>query len=356
VRLTSEKRQALVTRLALGAASRAVDRVTAEIVISLRDAGVRPIVLKGPVFERWLYGATGVRTYGDTDVLVAPGQVEIAVDVLTSLGFSLRALSRYNNAISGGGGHGQCFARGGMDGELVDLHSSVVGAAAEREAVWSALSRDTESIEVAGVDVEGTGVAANALIVALHAAAHGAGHARTQEDLARALDRADIGTWRDAHALAVEVDAVECFAAGLRTLPAGAEVAAVLGLPDAVSADVVLRAYGAPRGAVFIARLRAAGWRTRTRLVARAVFPGNDYIREWSALRGRAHDPPVVGYVRRLAERLRTVVPAMRAVTAARERELNSRADSPITRSCPGTRSPTTSSTARDSAKRRTHP
>jgi hypothetical protein len=315
--MTAEKRAAIAARLATAARSRAVDRVTVEVVQALRHAGVRPVLLKGPVFDRWLYARDDPRSYGDTDLLVAPPQREPAVEVLATLGFSLLALSRHGPPI-----HAENWARGGLAGDLVDLHTSIAGATVDRAVVWSVLSAGTETIDLAGSPVEGTGPEVNALIVALHAAAHGSGEfERTGEDLARALARCDLATWRAAHRLALEIGAEPSFAAGLRMLVAGEHVADALSLPRTASASLILRVNDAPVGAIFLERLRGVGWRTRARMVARAIVPEREYVREWSISTGRPGEPLIVAYLRRWLERLQAFVPAVRALAAARRSE-----------------------------------
>ncbi len=275
------------------------------------------MLLKGPVFDRWLYTRDEPRSYGDTDLLVAPPQRGPAAEVLAALGFGLLALSRHGPPI-----HAETWARGGLEGSLVDLHTSIAGATVDPATVWSVLTAGTETFELAGLRVEATGSEANALIVALHAAAHGSGEfERTGEDLTRALARCDLPTWRAAHRRALSVGAEPSFAAGLRMVAAGEQVADVLSLSHSASASVVLHSGDPPVGAIFLERLRRFGWRTRARMVARAIVPEREYVREWSISMGRPGEPLLVAYPRRWLERLRALVPALRAVAAARRSE-----------------------------------
>ena len=66
----------------------AVDAVTAEVVTALRDAGIRPLLLKGPSIAGWLYGDGAARPYGDSDLLVSPGSYRPAENALRALGFA----------------------------------------------------------------------------------------------------------------------------------------------------------------------------------------------------------------------------------------------------------------------------
>jgi hypothetical protein len=110
--------------------------------------------------------------------------------------------------------------RGGLAGALVDLHTSIVGATADPATVWSVLSAGAETLELAGSRVLGTGSEANALIVAVHAAAHGSdGFERPCEDLTRALARCELETWQAAHRRAIAIGAEPAFAAGLAWFP-----------------------------------------------------------------------------------------------------------------------------------------
>ena len=49
-----------------------LDLAAARASAALRDAGIRAILLKGPVIARWLYDDGSERNYGDVDLLVAP--------------------------------------------------------------------------------------------------------------------------------------------------------------------------------------------------------------------------------------------------------------------------------------------
>src|SRR5438874_1310085 len=137
--VTTERRHAKVA-LALKAARRhSVDYVTTEVVGALRRAGIRAIVLKGPVFARWLYRDGSIRTYDDSDVLVASGDVAAASDVLRDLGFEPLVEPSEAYSASRTPAHARCWARGGMEGDLVDVHSSLAGADADQQVVWAAV-------------------------------------------------------------------------------------------------------------------------------------------------------------------------------------------------------------------------
>ena len=58
-----------------------LDRVTGEIVVAWRKAGVRTVQLKGPAITRWLYREREFRGYVDIDLLVPDQDVEAAEEV-----------------------------------------------------------------------------------------------------------------------------------------------------------------------------------------------------------------------------------------------------------------------------------
>jgi hypothetical protein len=59
-----------------------------QIVGALREAGVRSILLKGPVHARWLYEEGARRAYSDIDLLAPAGELDRAEVVLEELGFT----------------------------------------------------------------------------------------------------------------------------------------------------------------------------------------------------------------------------------------------------------------------------
>ena len=247
-------------RLAAAARTLAVDALSAEAIAALRDAGVRSILLKGPALARWLYHDGALRAYGDCDLLVDPRDVELAGEVLRRLRFSPLA------------DRPDCWTRGARDEEIVALHDCLFGAHADKATVWEELSDGTEPVLVAGVNAEVLDAPRRAVMVALHAAANGSEGRQSLEDLARALSLGSDELWDEAMHVAARIDALESFAAGLRLLPEGREVAAWLGLQPPASSEVLLHASTLPDGAMFLERLRGAQGRgARWRLLARAA-------------------------------------------------------------------------------------
>jgi hypothetical protein len=315
----AEMRHAKVAHALEVARLRGIDCVTAEVVVALRHAGVRAIVLKGPVFADWLYRDGTVRSYSDSDVMVSPAQAGQAGTVLRSLGFEPWTEPSGAYSESMGPKHAACWARDWPGGALVDLHDSLAGACADKATVWAALTRETATMRVADALVEAAGPAANALIVALHAANNGPEHKRSCQDLSRALEVADDETWAAAARLATETGAEEMFGAGLRILPRGRELAERLELARPATVEVMLRSAGAPDGAVFLDHLAAAAsWRARMSLLGRALVPDASYMRNQYPLAARGRTGLAASYTLRLGRRLAGAVPALLALREAR--------------------------------------
>ena len=196
----------------------------------MREAGIRPLLLKGPSIAAWLYrdGARSplrrLRSPGGPGPIGRPG---------TSFGSSdfapLCVAGYVHTWHSGTPRHG-----GVALDSIVDLHRSLIGISAPPDTVWEELPADTDTLRVGGIDVEVLRVPARALHVALHAAEHGADLPHPLEDLARALRVADDDVWREAAELARRIDALPAFAAGLRFDPDGARLAERLELPGSV--------------------------------------------------------------------------------------------------------------------------
>jgi hypothetical protein len=66
---------------------------TLALLEALEGAGIPALALKGSVLARELYGDVGVRTAGDIDILVAPGDLTGAVEVVARMGWAHQAAS-----------------------------------------------------------------------------------------------------------------------------------------------------------------------------------------------------------------------------------------------------------------------
>ena len=181
------------------------------------------------------------------------------------------------------------------------------------EAAWKVLAAElTESFALGSVAVTVLQAPGQALVISLHAAAHGARVSKPLNDLRLALERLPYGTWQAAAALAGRLQATEAFAAGLSLLPQGYELTGRLGLPVSPSVEVVLRASTAPPTALGFEWLsRTPGVFGKARLVARKVAPRGDFMRAWSPLARRGKAGLIAAYVFRVGWLIGTRFPGL---------------------------------------------
>jgi putative nucleotidyltransferase-like protein len=270
-----------------------VDLLTGSVVSSLRRAGIPSILLKGPTVARWLYDEGAVRSYVDTDLLLAPDDLPRAERLLADLGFERDGLGTIPEDWPR---HARTWLR--PDGANVDLHRTLVGVGVDPSELWTVLSAETETMRVGGVDVDVLRPPARALVVALHAAKDGGRIAKVRHDLGHAIERLPLDLWRDTASLAARLHATAGLAAGLRTTPRGAALAAQLQLPSETAMGVALRAHGSPALAVGIDWLfTTSGMRRKALLVARKLVPPPAFLRAWTPLARRGRLGLAVAYL-----------------------------------------------------------
>ncbi|MHB8059695.1 MAG: nucleotidyltransferase family protein [Gaiellaceae bacterium] len=301
----------------VAAQSLAVDVATAQVVAALRGREIPSLVLRGPAIARRLYDQGEFRRYVDLDLLVPPADWERAGEILVELGFHSAVaetdLPRHRRP------HASDWIRE-SDRIPIDLHRTIGGVQVADEEVWSALAEDGPTEIVGGEQVVFARPAALALIVALHAAQHGARKAKPLDDLERALLRLDAATWNEAAALARRLGAVATFSAGLRLLPAGAEPADRLELPRALPALVTLRASAAPKLAIGFEWLsRTPGLRAKIGLIMLALAPPPGALRAWRPLAKRGRLGLLGAYLSHPFWLARFALPSLRAYRRARK-------------------------------------
>ena len=244
--------------------------------------GVDGLLLKGAALARLLYDEPGQRRYSDVDVLVDPDDLPAARTALLELGYRNASAQVAVDDIAGVL-HGESWlATAGFSYPVVvDLHLHLAGANAPARAVWQVLKARLTRIEVAGRQVPCLDRVGSAVHLATHAAQHGERYSKGRRELARALDRWPLAVWREAALLAEEVEATEAFAAGLRLVEPGAELAKRLELPSTNRLDWELRQSGSPRGRFHLhALLEARTVRARAHILRRALFPHPRWIGE----------------------------------------------------------------------------
>jgi Uncharacterised nucleotidyltransferase len=274
-----------------------LDAAAAEVLGGFEVAGVKTLLLKGRSIASWLYADGELRTYVDCDLLIAPGDLRIAEEVLDAMAFTRvfddRGMPAWWRE------HASAWLRDD-DGFVVDLHRTLPGVGVDAEAMWRVLAADTDVVMVARRPARALSLAARALHVALHAAQHGAGWIKPMADLERALAIGDDDLWRQADLLATGLEARDAFAAGLRLAPAGVRLAGRLGLPPPRSVDAALRATSPPPVALALEQLaRARGIRARLEIVWRKLVPPAAFIRHWDPSAADSRSALLRAYLRR---------------------------------------------------------
>jgi hypothetical protein len=262
-----------------------LDAAAAECISILRAEGVRAVLLKGPVTAQWLYSDHAPRMYTDVDLLVAPDEFPRAVRTLEGVGY--RNLARARDTVEGTHAVPLSLERPSAGitpspaGLSVDLHWSFDGISASDAAFWALVAGGAEQMLVAGTVVDVPSEPARALLLALHAGTFRDSFRQPLTDLDRALERLPDDTWVAACRLAVRLDALPRFAAGLGTRPLGLKLIHRLDLNGAIDVRSALHAAGEPPavadGLVRLAADRGVG--PRMRLLARALIPPGPSMR-----------------------------------------------------------------------------
>jgi hypothetical protein len=303
-------------QLVAAAMNLAVDATAAEVVGALADGGVPCMVLKGTSLTEWLYGPESDRVSVDVDLLVPPWMLGAAEEVLRELGYrpvvpAARANDRPRLA---------CVWKRDRSAD-VDLHTSIGGIGVSSAEAWRVLATQTDEAAVGRTRVEVLAPAAQAFHLALHAAKHGVGHARPQRDLERAAATLLPEVWRDAAALAVRLDAVPMFTAGLTLIPSGEALIARLGLVRTTTLEVALRTQSPPALTMGVAWLAGLpGWHAKASFVALKAFPPADHMRRWHPLARRGRLGLAAAYAYRPVWFLLNVRPALAAWRRAKSK------------------------------------
>jgi hypothetical protein len=261
-----------------------VDAVTAEVVGAFTAEGIGTVVLKGPVLAKWLYPGE-VRPYVDSDLMVAPEDRARAVRVLERLGFT-EHLPWMPSPLSLDPG-GTAFNRPGEG--MVDLHCQLPGLDGDPDAIWGRLAASAERQVIAGVELR----VPDHDTVLLHVVLHAAHHAnlvdgKPLEDLRRALALVHETEWSRALELARIYQGVPAFAAGLRLLPEGEDLARCLDLGEVRSFQHEIRREDNVIAEELYALLSVdTGIGRKLVIAASDFFPRPDYMRWWSPLARR---------------------------------------------------------------------
>ena len=296
----------------------AADRVAAQMADVLEKAGVSFILLRGPSIARHLYSSSEVRPYVDVDLLVPIHQAPVVESTLPRRGFAYRAVLGQRQVDRP---HWSSTWVRASDGANIDVHWTLVGVNVSPETAWTEFVGETEPIDVCGTRLDGLSARATALVIALHAAHHGAGITQPIRDLDRALAKFDLEIWSGAAQLAERLDGVDAFSAGLRLAAGGEEMADRLSLPPVRSTEVLLRSSTAPPMALGFDWLsHTSGVRAKVILIAGKLVPDAPFMRSWTPLARRGRVGLWVAYAWRPIWLLRHAVPGYRAWREARRK------------------------------------
>jgi hypothetical protein len=145
---------------------------TIDTIALLRDAGVEPIVLKGPLQARLLYGDYALRVAGDIDLLVPAAQLQQAGGALSGAGFrhhtplSTDALKRHQKTE-----HDIAFVHPAT-GLLVELHVDIAQPLYGYRVDLAHWRQSVERHTVGNVSLTVLSPEHGYLLCALHAAKH----------------------------------------------------------------------------------------------------------------------------------------------------------------------------------------
>ena len=270
------------------------DAATGEVVMALREVGIRPLLIKGPALERALYADGTQRRWGDIDLVVEAERFDETERVLSIRGFT-RVLADAPHPGLPDDEH--LWVRHSQE---IDLHRGIWGLDADPQTVWETLTDGAQRITIGSVEVDVPAVPVTALLVAVHAAKHGT-VAKPREDLRRALAQWDEDVWREAAAMAVRVAAQAPFGLGLEMLPTGHELRERLGIDLVESVDVRLRAQGVVPLAMGFQRLAATPTvKARAALLMEELLPAPQFMRWRYALARRGPAGLAAAYLIRL--------------------------------------------------------
>jgi hypothetical protein len=272
-----------------------IDAAVGETVEGLRQRGVNSLVLKGRTFSDWYTPEFG-KTYVDGDIWVAPGDTQVAEELLESLGFEPSVdesgLPEWWQE------HASSWNRLRDQGKI-DLHRRLQGVGVSPDQAWAKLWARREQVVIGGVAAFRLCEAGRALYATLHATHHGSLDPRGLVHLRAALDNVGVPVWEVALSLAEELDALEALAVGLRLVPAGVELARRIGVPDARSVTTTLFASSPPPVALGFAQLSGASGRRRLEILLRKLFPPPGFIRHWWPPAAGGRRMLLVGYLYR---------------------------------------------------------
>lgn len=166
--------------------------LSAELVVVLdlfRKAGLDPLAIKGPVSAALCYGDLGLRTFGDVDVLIAPHEVDRAMQVLKARGYAPQlTLPRGFDRELVRVGHERLFRH--PDGvRLVDLHWYLMQPGYSFTPDDASIFARRSSVRLGATAVTTLGLEPTLLFLLLHGIKHDWSHLGWLCDVAELIRR-----------------------------------------------------------------------------------------------------------------------------------------------------------------------
>jgi hypothetical protein len=153
------------------------------------EAGIDWLVFKGPVLADVIYDRPRSRDYNDLDILVRPGEIERAVEVLTRNGAQNPPSEHPSRMRRLGRGELSLLLH---NGTLLDLHWDVINKAALRSRFSidaDHLFADAREVQLDGLTIRTFGEVDTVLHLALHGCISGGDKLRYLLDLQQSLKR-----------------------------------------------------------------------------------------------------------------------------------------------------------------------
>lgn len=236
----------------------------------------------------------GERDYIDTDLLVAPIDLERAGACLSACGYH-RKVDEPEVSLPGDlATYAFSWRR---DGFLIEIHQTLVGVRAPPESAWRVLARDPQELVIEAGTVPVLRPPARAFHLALHAAQNGVDNAKSLEDLRRGIEVLPLDLWRESSSIAAELDAMDAFSAGLALLPEGKRILDSLSIAPTPSVAVQLHASGVRQSAKTLEWMRALPRKRSIRLATSKLVPPPGFMRRWHPLARRSRVGLTLAYL-----------------------------------------------------------
>ena len=244
-------------------------RATALVDYVAASAGLTVLFIKGPAAT--MMGLRENHVSADVDVLVRPEDLDRMVELLAARGWRERpsgvtVVRRYR--------HSRTLYHPQWNSDI-DVHDRFPGMEAPPGSAFDTLWRDRQYLVMAARSVPVPSVPAAAIFQALHSL-RAMEEPRHQREYSALLGRVDVSMHQDLLALSVELEAT----AALNPLLDDLGIADLPVRQGAVSDEWRHRTSVQGTGTAYLVALMDSPWRAKPRVLARAIWPSRDTLRE----------------------------------------------------------------------------